>query len=161
MKTKLSLIALFTCALIIFNGCKKDTPGPSLTSKTFTFSNWTWDGNTNYKYDYVDLTWDGLTSDIVDNGAVNMYLQTPSGWAPLPRTIALSGTLYDYAQCQRYTYDVGRFKIIVQDDDLAEPDPLGNWTIKIVAISNSQRKANPDLDWNDYPAVKKRFNLAD
>ncbi|HEU4717148.1 MAG TPA: hypothetical protein VFU15_04915 [Bacteroidia bacterium] len=58
---------------------------------------------------------------------------------------------------------VGGGTLIVQDSDLSQPNSsnLGTWTIKIVAASSSQRKAHPNLDWNNYNAVKKQFDISD
>jgi len=163
MKSKIYLSLLLS--VIIFNGCKKEGPqGPAgkdgnanVKSNTITFSTWNWDGT--YGYEYADFTWSEVTSSIVNSGALNIYLSTPAGWAPLPRTIYPTSTR---SQSQRYVYSVSSFKIIVQDSDLLPPSPsLGTWTIKAVAIDASARMQNPDLDWSNYNAVKERFNLKD
>lgn len=162
MKNNFYLTFLLISLLSLNSGCKKEgPPGPAgqdgnanVKSSTITFSNWSWDGG-NY-YDYCDFTWSAITSDINNSGAVLIYLNTPAGWAPLPRaTYPSSG----YSESQRYTYNTGTFRIIVQDSDLTPPVSLGTWTIKILAIASSARHANPNLDWNDYEAVKKALHL--
>ncbi len=154
---------IFFATLLItfaFSGCKKDTAAPTMEQNTFTVSGWTWDSNS--KLLFSDVSWSEITADVADKGMLHLYLKTTNGaWAPLPRTIMLSGTVYDYAQSQRYTFRTGNFQLIVQDDDLLQPGAPGTWTIRAVAVSGSQRIANPELDWNDYKSVQKRFNLPD
>lgn len=155
MRIPLMIAALITLSI----GCKKDTAAPTLEQNTFTISSWTWDSNS--KLLYSDMPWSEITSDVADNGMLHLYLKTTGGeWAPLPRTVMLSGTLYDYAQSQRYTFTSGQFTLIVQDDDLLQPANPGTWTIRAVAVSGSQRHANPDLNWNNYEEVKERFTLS-
>ncbi len=152
---------LFATLLITFafGGCKKDTAAPTMEQNTFTVSGWTWDSNN--KFLYADVSWSMITADVADKGMLHLYLKTTNGdWAPLPRTIMLSGAIYDYAQSQRYTFRTGGFELIVQDDDLLQPNAPGTWTIRAVAVSGSQRQANPDLDWRNYEAVKKRLKLS-
>jgi len=164
MKTNTKTGILIFCLLLIF-GCKKEGPAgkdgkdgnANVKSSTVTFSTWNWDSASGYEYS--DFTWPEITSSIVSNGAVLMYLNTTSGWAPLPRTIHPSAT---YSQSQRFVYNVGTFKIIVQDSDLQPPVPtLGTWTIRILAIESSGLRANPDIDWSNYNEVKVRFNLSE
>lgn len=158
-------ITLFS-AIIIFNGCKKEGPeGPAgkdgvdgnanVQSSTVTFSSWTWDA-TNY-FEYSDFTWSAITADIANTGTVLVYLNTASGWAPLPRTIYPTAT---YSESQRYTYTTGAFKIFVQDSDLTAPSPaLGSWTIKVLAIESRIMQSNLDVDWSNYNEVVEKFNL--
>jgi hypothetical protein len=156
--------AFIFSVFILFSSCKKEGPeGPAgkdgnanVKSGTITFSNWTWDSSNSYLYS--NFTWTELTSSVVNGGAFYIYLNTTSGWAPLPRTIYPSPS---YTQSQRYVYNVGSFKIIVQDSDLIQPASPGSWTIKVVAVDGTVRKANPDLDWNDYEEVKRRLGLED
>ncbi|MFZ2205546.1 MAG: hypothetical protein WAV23_03065 [Minisyncoccia bacterium] len=165
MKASLHLVIILFSMLVLLNGCKKEGPeGPAgkdgnanVQSSTITFSTWLWDGTNNY--DYSDFTWAAITSSIVDKGAVLVYVNTPGGWAPLPRTIYPSAT---YSESQRFIYNVGTFRIIVQDSDLTQPSPaLGSWTIKILTIESKTMVANSNLDWSNYNAVKIRFELTD
>lgn len=165
MKSKLLFALVLLSTLFLFTRCTKEGPeGPAgkdgnanVKSSTVTFSNWTWDSGNSYMY--VDFTWSAITSSIVNSGALLIYVNTTSGWAQLPRTIYPSAS---YSESQRFTYNVGSFRIIVQDSDFLQPTPaLGTWTIKVVAIEASARKANPDLDWSNYNDVKERFNLTD
>lgn len=160
MKSKLLLSTICLFVSVMFTECKKEGPpgkdgNANVKSSTLTFSTWTWDTANNFEY--ADFTWGEITSDIANTGTVLIYVDTPAGWAPLPRTIYPDQT---YSESQRYTYTTGAFKIIVQDSDWLPPSPaLGTWTIKVVAIEASARMANPDLNWDNYEAVKERFNL--
>jgi hypothetical protein len=153
---------IFFAALLItfaFSACNKDTAAPTMVQNTFTVSDWTWDGNS--KLLYSDVPWSEIDAEVADKGMLHLYLKTTNGdWAPLPRTVMLSGVIYDYAQSQRYTFRTGSFELIVQDDDLLQPNAPGTWTVRAVAVSGAQRSANSDLDWNNYEAVKERFNLS-
>lgn len=167
MKGKLLLLISLLSASLLFNGCTKEgATGPTgkdgnanVQSSTLTFSTWSWDASS--KFEYCDFTWPAITSSIVNSGALLLYINTANGWAQLPRTLYPATA---YTESQRFVYNVGTFKVIVQDSDLSEPNPaLGTWTVKIVVIESfgAMKKANPDLDWNNYTEVKTRLNLAD
>lgn len=159
---------LLICTLILFNGCTKKGPeGPSgkdgkdgnanIKSTTLTFSSWSWD--TTNGYDYCNFTWPEITSSIALTGTVYIYVYTTYGWAALPRTLYPNAT---YSESQRYTYDTGTFRIIVQDSDLTAPSPaLGTWLIKVIAVESSGIQKHPGLNWKNYDEVKKTFNLKD
>ncbi len=156
--TLLFLLVLFTT----FSSCRKEGPqGPpgnaNVKSSTITFSNWGWDNTSNYNY--ADFTWPDITSSIVNNGAVMVYLNTSTGYVQLPRVIYPAST---YSESQRFVYNVGTLRIIVQDSDLLPPSPaLGTWTIKVLAIESSAIQANPDVNWENYSEVKAQFGLPD
>ena len=165
MKNKNYLSFAMILILSILSGCKKEGPaGPAgqdgnanVKSSTITFSNWSW--SSSGQYDYVDFTWGAITTDISNSGGVFVYESNGSGgWLPLPRTIFPNNT---YTQSQRYVYGAGAFTIIVQDSDLTQPNNPGTWTIKILAVASSLRQANPNLDWNNYYAVKTALHLKD
>lgn len=165
MKNKLYFSILLTTLVSFTFSCKKEgPPGPAgkdgnanVKSSTVTFSNWAW--NSSGLYDYADFTWGEITSDVANNGAVLIYVNNGNGgWLPLPRTIYPNNS---YSQSQRYVYATGSFSIIVQDSDLTQPINPGTWTIRAVAVAGSVRHANPNLDWDNYEAVKKTLHLAD
>jgi hypothetical protein len=159
MKLKITFLCTILLCLFITPGCNKDNTEPSLQSTTFTipYSAWSW--NSSSAFLFTSKSWDKITQSIYDEGTVEVYLKTSSGWAPLPRTIVLSGLVYDYAQSQRYTYNVGQINFYVQDDDLEQPNSFTDWEMKAIVISSSQRRANPDLNWKDYEQVSQRFNI--
>lgn len=146
--------------ILAFSGCRKEGPpgkdgNANVKSSTITFSNWSW--NSSGYYDYANFTWGAITSDIVNTGGVFVYESNGSGgWLPLPRTVFLSN---NYAQSQRFSYYQGGFTVIVQDSDLTPPANPGTWTIKVLAVASSVRRANPDLDWNNYEQVKVALGI--
>lgn len=162
MKTKLPYFIFSILLISLSVGCKKEGPpgkdgNANVKSSTLTFSNWTWDGTAGVEYSYADFTWGEITQEIANTGSVFVYVSNGNGgWIPLPRTIYPNNS---YSQSQRYVYYVNGFRVIVQDSDLTQPVNLGTWTIKVVAVASSARQLNPDLDWNNYNAVKERFNL--
>jgi hypothetical protein len=164
MKIRSLLPICLVGTLTLFSSCEKGDPGEpgkdgnaNVKAGIITFSSWTWDDS--FKYSYSDFTWPTITSSIVDSGALLIYVQTTSGaWAQLPRTIYPSES---YSESQRFNYNVGAFRIIVQDSDLKEPLPLGTWTIRVITIAASIRKANPHLDWSNYDEVKAALRIRD
>lgn len=163
MKNRLQITITVAAILLLVIGCKKEgPPGPAgadgnanVKSSTITFSNWTW--NSTGLYDESSFTWGEITTDIVNSGGVFVYVSNGAGgWLPLPRTVFPTTS---YTQSQRYFYYNGGFTIVVQDSDLTPPVNLGTWTIKVLAVASSLRHANPNLDWNNYEAVKARFDL--
>lgn len=165
-KLEMKSISIFAAFMLLFiAGCKKDGPpgkdgkdgNANVKSSTVTFSTWTWDSSTNYEYS--DFTWSAITSSIVNDGAVLIYLSTANGWVPLPRTIYPTTS---YSESQRFLYNLGTFKIIVQDSDLLPPSPaLTTWTIRVLAIESSGLKTHPNTNWGSYEEVKHTFNLKD
>lgn len=114
MKTLKSLALLFVISLFAITSCRgpQGVPGrdgnanvQSATVET-TPANWYWDENAcNW---YLDLEWDAIDLDMVDYGAVLVYMENPGefyGWHQLPLTLypsdQYSATLetiyYDYA----------------------------------------------------------------
>jgi hypothetical protein len=148
--------------LPFFISCEEDpaaTPSGTGTvkSRIHTVYNWTWDDSPNADYDYADFYWNEITSDIANEGAVLIYVSNGAGaWIPLPRTIYPSTS---FSQSQRYIYGPGGYTLIVQNSTRQEPSDPGVWTIKVLAVSSTQRRANPNLDWDDYEAVKEAFHL--
>lgn len=143
-------------------GCKKEgPPGPAgkdgnanVVSSTVTVSNWT----------YNSPSWEGLisygaiTQEIIDRGAVLVYVNTGNSWLQLPATFYQSASYSSTILVANFT---GGVAITFTDSDLVQPANPGPLTFKIVVIAPSQRIANPDLDYTNYEEVKNRFHLND
>lgn len=155
------------CGLLCTNCAKDGKTGPAgpagangangnanVVSSTITSSNWS----------YVSPSWEiafsypAITQDIIDKGAVLVYLKNGTSYSQLPLTFFQSASYSTALEVSNY---LGGVKIFWTDSDLTQPTNPGSWTFKIVVIAASGRAANPNVNYNDYNAVKKAFNLQD
>jgi hypothetical protein len=95
-----------------------------------------------------------ITPSIAESGAVMCYVVEDGEYLPVPNSISWG----DYTTHVVYTYNPGNIQFMVQDDDGYTPNP-GQVVFKVVAISSAGMKLNPDLDINNYQAVKQAFDL--
>jgi hypothetical protein len=158
-------ITLFTIATFITNGCKKEGPaGPAgsanVTATNFTVNSWSWDA----PYYYADFSVPELTSANINSAAVLVYFTTTSGsW------IALPYTQYDspYNYYMGFSSSAGSVQVTwVYDSSFSSgSDPNAYYSTsvryKIVVIPKEERIANPNVNLNDYNAVKAAFHLKD
>lgn len=151
------VIALFlVCGL---SSCRKETaPQPDgnkseVKSFTVTANNWNWEASESYSWANVQC--DGITSDIYSSGAVLVYRKMLNGeYQALPYTIHYS--LYSIEK--RYIYWPSYVKTIIQYSDLSNnTQAITPMELKIVCISSSARKANPNIDYSDYKKVMNAF----
>lgn len=143
----------FTGSLMI-TSCKKDEKiAPQVISSTATASsgNWGYDAPTSTYF--VDISVPGLTAEIAQ---VMVYIQSGSSYIALPWTVYLSG----YSESWNFSYTTGNVRVTVQDSDLATLNP-GSVTFKIVCVESYTKALHPDVDWNNYQEVKRKFNLPD
>lgn len=146
------LLTLIASVSLLFS-CAKDgkdgPPGPAgatgnanVKSQTFVVNTWDWSSNSVLLYD------PNITQAIVDNGAVQVYLQgDPGVWIALPLSFSGLEIVYDY--------QVNFIRIT------ASSQPPTQQTFKVVAIASSARLANPNVDYTNYEEVKATFNLKD
>jgi hypothetical protein len=156
---KKSLI-IFGIALISIVGCTKEGPtGPAgangnanVVSSTISSSNWVFNSpswsNT--------FTYPAITQDIIDKGAVLVYLKNGQAYSQLPLTIFQSAS---YSTSLEVASFPGGVKIFWTDSDLTQPNNPGNKEFKIVVIAASGLAQNPNLDFENYDAVKRAYNL--
>lgn len=109
---------------------------------------------------YVTLSYPQITQDIINTGAVLVYLQNnPGNYSQLPLTFYPSNT---YSETFEISSGLSNVKIFRTDSDLTDPGPVSNaLTFKVVVIASSGKKANPNLDLKDYSKVKEAFNLSE
>ncbi len=149
MKTNL-LLLLFLGAFL--SSCRKyDAGNTDITSDTFTV---TW----NYldpSY-YCEMNIPAVTQDVLDNGAVMVYIQNNSGnWIALPCTLPIDG---NYSSTYTPVHSLGKVSVWKTDTDLLTLDP-GISTFKVVVVSEHGLAQKPDLDWTDYETVSKALKL--
>ncbi|RFS20674.1 collagen-like protein [Chitinophaga silvatica] len=120
----------------------------------------------------------GITNNIFNSGTVLLYIKLPSAfggnpstWTPMPWQIASFYT--GYLIYMNYTYDVGKLRVyymyLATDHAPSTPIPsvttatVTSFDFKYVIIAGNAgaRQAAPPVDYNNYEAVKKYYNLAD
>ncbi len=162
----LSMFAL-ACGLLFTNCAKDGKTGPAgpqgpagangnanVVSSTITSSNWAYTAPS-WK---ISFTYPAITQDIIDKGAVLVYIKVGSAYNQLPLTIYPSST---YSRTYEVSTYLGGVDIFCTDSDLTQPTNPGSQNFKVVVIAASGKMANPNLNYDDYNAVKKAFNLQD
>ena len=160
---KLVTIGLLIAGATTFSNCEKGEDGKdgidgidgnanvvssSITSGSWSFVSPSWSQS---------FTYSAITQDILDNGAVLVYVASGVNYYQLPYTFYPSSS---YSRTYNYVHYLGGLKVFVTDSDLNTPEP-GTLKFKVVVIEASGLMKNPNVDLNNYQAVKKAFNLAD
>ncbi len=136
-------------------------PSGNANVKTWFFTvapyNWYTNGapgnNDHSKYVYLSIP--ELDQYYVDYGMVMVYLDLGNSYRPLPITSAdgpVDLWMHNYVS-------YGEVEVDMQLSSLQTPVITSNYYFKVVAVDGYTRKMNPDIDWKDYNAVAKRFNL--
>jgi hypothetical protein len=87
--------------------------------------------------------------------AVLCYIETSTDvWWAVPYSEVYGGWTRHWS----FAHDSDEILLKTQDDDAATPNP-GTRRFKIVVISTTGIKANPNVDLTDYKEVKEAFNL--
>ena len=161
---KLVTIGFLIAGATTFSNCEKVTvTGPagedgkdgnanvvssSITSGSWSFVSPSWSQS---------FTYSAITQDILDNGAVLVYVASGVNYYQLPYTFYPTSS---YSRTYNYVHYLGGLKVYVTDSDLNTPEP-GTLKFKVVVIEASGQIKNPNVDLNNYQAVKKAFNLTD
>ena len=162
---------LTALVLVFVNSCAIDGPigpeGPAgpvgpvgpqgnanVLSTTYSVSNW------NYSAPswQASIPFSAITQSIINTGAVLVYISTGTNtYSQLPLTFYPAST---YSTTIEVVSTIGAVNLFWSDSDQTQPNNPGSWTFKVVAIAGSNKMAYP-VDWSNYIAVKKYFNLAD
>ena len=148
-----NLLFLSAAVLFLFSNCTKETYGNTdIYSDTYT-ADWTFD-DPSYR---VTISEAKITQDVIDNGAVMVYISNGSGgWIALPCTLPQTAS---YASTYSYVLHSGGVTVWKTDTDLLTLDPGAYGVFKIVVLSQHGLKQHPDLNLTDYEEVKKELNL--
>jgi hypothetical protein len=158
MKTKSIFTGILVVGLFTFNSCVKDGPvgpqGPqgnaNVQSSAVTVTQWSW--NTTYSYSSANITVPALTPDIVDRGAVMVYIYNGSTtWEALPFSSVISAGVTTHYE---FVYTDNQVTIIISNSDLSIPN-LQTSTFKIVCIAASIMTKHPNTNWKNYSEVQK------
>lgn len=170
------IIATIFASLVLFASCKGDRGpvGPagqdgnanvqSATIET-KFSDWDWsDEAMNWA---IAFDWDAIDMDMVDYGAMLVYLENPSSevyaWHQLPLTMAITDEYSAILETSYYDYG---FSIFWTNSDLQKHrDVLQSYydqepmMFKVVLIDATSYASRPDIDYSDYEEVANAFGL--
>ena len=126
----------------------------NVNSKEFTITNWIKDGD---KYKGT-ISYSVITADIVNNGAVLVYISNGSGgYIAMPISFLSNGYLYMYTP----VFYEGGVTVWASSTKTSYSGP-NSGTFKVVAIDGkSIKKAKTVIDLNNYQEVKNYFNLSD
>lgn len=157
---KKNSLIIFGIALISIFSCTKEGPmGPAgangnanVVSSTISSSNWVF---TSPSW-AITFTYPAITQDIIDKGAVLVYLKSGQSYSQLPVTIYQSAS---YSTSLEVASFLGGVKVFWTDSDLTQPTNPGNKEFKVVVIAASGLAQNPNLDFENYEAVKQAYNL--
>ncbi|MHB8261707.1 MAG: collagen-like triple helix repeat-containing protein [Bacteroidia bacterium] len=116
---------------------------------------WTWSPTYYYTEATYTISPTILTQAVVDSGAVMLYEQTGTLWRAMPYMISATALVTENV---RYDYTFGSILIIESySNDSMITGSIGN--LKLVCISAGARLANPNLDLNNFEAVKNAFHI--
>lgn len=163
IKTISTLLLLVT--MTIFSSCKKEGPeGPAgkdgvdgnanVVSSTITSSAWAY----NAPSWAITFTYPAITQEIINSGAVLVYIKVGNNYNQLPLTFYQSSS---YSTTIEVTTFAGGLSLIWTDSDLTQPNNPGSQTFKVVVIAASGMIQNPNVDYSNYEEVKSTFNLVD
>ena len=112
-------------------------------------------GDAGYGY-AVTKSVPGITNDIMDDGAVLCYLYN-SSW-DVYTAFPFMGTEDGYTYNYIYGYRLGEIILNRLDSDLYTTPPTSDWTIKVVVIAGSNKKA-PEIDLTNFAEVAAYYGL--
>jgi hypothetical protein len=163
VKTAKVIATLFVAFGLMFTSCKKGDTGPKgdkgdagPQAKTFNF-NLTFNSGDTFK-SYSGIT--GFdTDDVVMVYVKYETLGSTDYWSPLPVII---NNLVNFIP--EFSDQTGHLFINTLNANGTSGSPwtsTATFAFKAVLIKSSQRIANPNVNYNDYNAVKKAFDLKD
>ncbi|MCA6361761.1 MAG: hypothetical protein IM638_01870 [Bacteroidetes bacterium] len=158
-KSIASIIAI-TLLFSLFSRCTNSDEANLVKSYVYEETVYAWDFNSNTDEWYHSVAVDGLTTNNIDQAAVLVYFKVATAWRALPYTeVASTNYFMNYYSFAGRVEVIWEYNGVFGSGDSPNVYYGTNVKLKIVVLSNSQRRANPDLDWSDYEAVKQRFNL--
>lgn len=150
-------------SIMIFTSCEKEGPaGPAgrdgldgnanVVSSSKTSSNWAY----NDPSWVITLTYPSITQEIINSGAVLVYMQVGNTYYQIPSTFYESE---NYSSSLDVSIFVGGVSVFWTDSDLIQRTNPGSQTFKVVVIASSDLKKNPSINFSDYEQVVSEFDL--
>lgn len=171
---KLTVICMTLVAMFCAVSCRgpmgpegpagHDGQDANVYSSTVTVrsNDWYWN-NTSWR---VDINYEAISADITDHGAVLVYMEDNNTWRQIPLTFYYNGfddegNEYFYSSSLEVSsYDNG-VSIFWTENDFYDGYRPEEHRFKIVVIAASVYAHRSDVDYSNYEAVKKAFQLAD
>lgn len=164
---KVKVICMALLAIVAMVSCR-GPQGPqgnaNVASSTVTVhqNDWYWDNNTSWR---VDIDYDAISKDITDYGAVLVYMEnSANNWRQLPFTFYYSVVDEDGVEgfysssLEVSSYDEG-VSIFWTENDFYDGYRPTEHRFKIVVIAANLYNSRTDVDYSNYEAVKKAFQL--
>lgn len=158
---KLTVITLAILSVFAMASCRGPKGNANVKSSTVTVrsSDWYWD-NTSWR---VDLEYRAIDANIDDYGAVLVYMDNNNTWRQLPMTFYYSaeedGVEYYYSSSLEVSsYEEG-VSIFWTENDFYDGYRPDDHVFKIVVIAASEFNRRSDVDYSNYEAVKKAFQI--
>ena len=136
----------------------------NVASSTVTVypSEWKWDG-TSWR---LDIDYAAINMDIHNYGAVLVYMDDQDTWRQIPLTFYYSLTDEDgvesfYSSSLEVSSYQGGVSIFWTENDFFDEYRPETHRFKIVVIASNIYANRQDVDYSNYEAVKKAFQLAD
>ncbi len=158
---KLTVITLAILSVFAMAYCRGPKGNANVKSSTVTVrsSDWYWD-NTSWR---VDLEYKAINADIDNYGAVLVYMDNNNTWRQLPMTFYYTDevngeTVYCSSSLEVSSYKEG-VSIFWTENDFYDGYRPDDHDFKIVAIAASEYQRRSDVDYSDYEAVKRAFQI--
>ena len=158
---KLTVITLAILSVFAMASCRGPKGNANVKSSTVTVrsSDWYWD-NTSWR---VDLEYKAINADIDNDGAVLVYMDNNNTWRQLPMTFYYTDevngeTVYCSSSLEVSSYKEG-VSIFWTENDFYDGYRPDDHDFKIVAIAASEYQRRSDVDYSDYEAVKRAFQI--
>lgn len=158
---KLTVITLAILSVFAMASCRGPKGNANVKSSTVTVrsSDWYWD-NTSWR---VDLEYKAINADIDNYGAVLVYMDNNNTWRQLPMTFYYTDevngeTVYCSSSLEVSSYKEG-VSIFWTENDFYDGYRPDDHDFKIVAIAASEYQRRSDVDYSDYEAVKRAFQI--
>lgn len=169
MKTLKFFSFVLLTTLFVVSCSKRGAQGPpgingqdgyvNVVSGTITTADWVY-----YQPSWrLTINYNMITRDVIEYGAVLIYMQDGNAYRQLPLTLLnnVTGTSYYYSTIIDADTYVGGVDVYWTDSDFEKPENPGLRTFKIVVIAASDYYKNTEIDHSDYNQVKEAYNLAD
>ncbi len=153
-------------ATMFFGSCR-GPQGPAgnanVASSTVTAypRDWEWDGGS-WR---LDLDYPAINMDIHDYGAVVVYMNMEDTWRQIPLTYYYSEIVddieYFYSSSLEVSSYQGGVSIFWTENNFENIGAPDTHQFKIVVIASGLYYDRQDVDYSNYEAVKKAFQLSD
>lgn len=159
---KVTIFCVAFLAMCCLASCRGPKTNANVYSSTVTVreTDWRWD-NTSWR---VDLRYDAIDLSVHDGGAVFVYMDNGNTWRQLPMTFYYTdydnqGNLVHCSSSLEVSSYTGGVSIFWTENDFYNGRVIGDHRFKIVALSNADYSARPDVDYSNYEEVKRVFQI--